>query len=284
MDWFRLYHRAPTDPKWLTIARRAHAKPGEVWAVFTALLDHASQHEDRGSVEGFDVESVACFYGFEETTVGAILDALIAKGIVADDRIACWEKRQPVREEDGASTERVRRFRERQRDAAVKRDETQRNARNAPEESRGEEISLPPLTPPSPETQRDPAEGSLESEIDPGSPRAGARAGSRVIDDAPGMEPAERKARWEHRMMQEAHATMPADRVTALWAALMEDPRPPWAKAELERLNRQIDRRRGKPAKAKPRRQQGEMLYSLEGGAPTERAEATLPAAGRLRA
>src|SRR5947209_19679047 len=188
MDWFRLYHRAPTDPKWWTIARRAHAKPGEVWAVFTALLDHASQHEDRGSVEGFDVESVACFYGFEETTVGAILDALIAKGIVADDRIACWEKRQPVREEDGASTERVRRFRERQRDAAVKRDETQRNARNAPEESRGEEISLPPLSPPPPQTQRDPAERALEREIGPRSPRAAAPGGWRASFGAPRTE------------------------------------------------------------------------------------------------
>ena len=50
MDWFRSWHGAPTDAKWLLIARKSGTTPGQVSAVFWALLDYASQHADRGSV------------------------------------------------------------------------------------------------------------------------------------------------------------------------------------------------------------------------------------------
>jgi uncharacterized protein YdaU (DUF1376 family) len=78
----------------------------------------------------------------------------------------------------------------------------------------------------------------LESEEIEGFPRAGARAGLTVLSAA------ERKARWQSRMLQEAQATMTPKRFGELVVALMEDPPPPWAKDELERLNRQIERRR----------------------------------------
>lgn len=54
MDWFRSWHGAPTDNKWLLIAKRAGVTPMMVSAVFWALLDYASQQEERGSVAGFD--------------------------------------------------------------------------------------------------------------------------------------------------------------------------------------------------------------------------------------
>jgi hypothetical protein len=75
------------------------------------------------------------------------------------------------------------------------------------------------------------------------SPRAGARAGLPPADDAGLVGPAERKERWQHRMIQEAHATMPPTKVGALVLALMQEPVPPWAKAELERLDRQVNGR-----------------------------------------
>lgn len=126
MDWFRSHHGAPTDPKWLMIARRAnvtlgHASvtPGHVASVWWALMDYASQHESRGSVTGFDAEELAAFYGYEEEQIDAILAALREKDLItADDRLANWEKRQPARE-DTTAAERKRRQRERER---LKRD------------------------------------------------------------------------------------------------------------------------------------------------------------------
>ena len=112
MDWFRSWHGAPMDSKWIVVARRAGVTPGEVSAVFWALLDYASQQADRGSVAGFDAEIYAAWAGWDESTVVSILSAMRAKGVITDDDLlAAWEKRQPNRED--SSAERVRRHRER---------------------------------------------------------------------------------------------------------------------------------------------------------------------------
>lgn len=111
-SWFRSWHGAPTDSKWLVIAKRANVAPGMVSAVFWALLDTASQADERGSVADFDAETYALWAGFEEHQVCAVIDAMRAKGVIeADGRLHAWDKRQPKREDD--STERVRRHRER---------------------------------------------------------------------------------------------------------------------------------------------------------------------------
>ena len=111
-SWFRSWHGAPTDSKWLVIAKRANVAPGMVSAVFWALLDTASQADERGSVADFDAETYALWAGWDEADVIAVLDAMRAKGVIdADDRLHAWDKRQPKREDDSA--ERVRRHRER---------------------------------------------------------------------------------------------------------------------------------------------------------------------------
>ncbi|MFC3227355.1 hypothetical protein ACFOGJ_08950 [Marinibaculum pumilum] len=117
-DWFRSHHGAPTDPKWQMIARRAGVRPGDVAAVWWALMDFASQHEDRGSIDGFDPEELAAAYGYEEDEVAKILAALEGKGLIADGRLTAWDKRQTKRDDDSA--ERVRAHRERKRQAAQK--------------------------------------------------------------------------------------------------------------------------------------------------------------------
>lgn len=129
MDWFRSWHGAPTDTKWLAIARRANVVPGIVSAVAWALLDCASQHTDRGSVADFDAETYAAFSGFAEEDIAAVLAALREKNIIDQyDRLTSWDKRQPKRED--SSTQRVRAFRERNETQcnAEKRNETQCNA------------------------------------------------------------------------------------------------------------------------------------------------------------
>jgi len=124
MDWFRSWHNAPTDPKWLLIARKANVPPGMVSAVFWALLDHASQEKERGCVAGFDVETYAGWAGWDEDEVQAIIDAMRSKGVITEDnRLASWEKRQPKQEDPGAA-ERMRKMRDAKRNATVTQDES----------------------------------------------------------------------------------------------------------------------------------------------------------------
>ena len=162
-DWFRSWHGAPTDNKWLVIAHRAKVAPGMVSAIAWALFDHASQCNDRGSVVGFDVETYAIFSGFEEAQVTAVLGAMRDKGVIMDGRLAAWDSRQPRRED--LSTSRTAAYRERKRAAenaargdvvpanagerpgtqanAGERSETHGNAgerEGTPDKRRGEEI------------------------------------------------------------------------------------------------------------------------------------------------
>jgi hypothetical protein len=109
IDWFRSWHGAPTDPKWLVVARRANVAPGVVSAVVWALFDHASHAAERGTVDNFDFETYAAFSGFSETDVRAVFAALEVKGVVISGRLAQWEKRQPRRED--SSAERTSKFR-----------------------------------------------------------------------------------------------------------------------------------------------------------------------------
>ena len=112
-QWFRSWHGAPTDPKWLGIARKAGVAPGIVAAVVWALLDRASQASPRGSIAGYDADGLACFMGCDPEHVEAIIALMHDKGILTDDAFTGWEKHQPKRE-DGAA-ERAAAWRERKR-------------------------------------------------------------------------------------------------------------------------------------------------------------------------
>ncbi len=121
IEWFRSWHGAATDPKWLVIGRKAGVQPGVVSAIWYALQDHASQQADRGSVATFDIETYAAFSGFDETKIQQVLTAMEAKHLISNGRLSAWEKRQPKREDD--SSARVARFRN-----AVKRTVTHGNS------------------------------------------------------------------------------------------------------------------------------------------------------------
>lgn len=135
MDWFRSHHGAPTDPKWIILARRANAternrtqiNAGMVASVFWALMDYASQHRERGSVAGFDAEAIAGFYGYEQADVEAIIEAMNDKNIIENNRLSAWDRRQPKREDGSAER------------AKAWRDERKRTQANA-NEHRLEEI------------------------------------------------------------------------------------------------------------------------------------------------
>lgn len=111
-NWFRSWHGAPTDIKWISVARDAGTTPAHVIAVVWALLDHASQESDRGDIHNFKPRDFAAFSGIDEAEIERILSALLRNGVTENSRFAAWEKRQP-NAEDRTNAERQRRFRQR---------------------------------------------------------------------------------------------------------------------------------------------------------------------------
>ena len=94
MAWFRAYENISSDPKWPIVARRANVNVGTVISIWIALLDHASQNEERGSLDFFDCETIDALYGYEDGVCQRVVDAMNAKNLIADGRVANWEKRQ----------------------------------------------------------------------------------------------------------------------------------------------------------------------------------------------
>ncbi|MFD1944714.1 hypothetical protein [Paradevosia shaoguanensis] len=146
-DWFRSWHGAPTDPKWLGIARRADVAPGIAVAIAWALMDRASQADDRGSIDGYDAEGLAYFFGCDPERVDAVIAAMTDKGMIVNGRFASWEKRQPKREDGSSERAKEWRARKKTEKTATEPERTQANAveRNQPTDT--EETRNTPLTP-----------------------------------------------------------------------------------------------------------------------------------------
>lgn len=131
MDWLRWYHGTVNDPKWRVVARRSGLPVAAVLGVWAALLETASQNDERGTLEGWDAEDIGAALDLEPEQVQAIVDAMQGK-VLEGPVVKAWAKRQPKRDREDHSTERVRAHRER-----MKRHETPSNAL---EEIRVEEI------------------------------------------------------------------------------------------------------------------------------------------------
>lgn len=146
MDWFRWHHGAVTDPKFQLIARRASATVAEVIAVWACILEEASKSDQRGVAGQIDSEATDCALGLPDGRTDAILSAMYARGILAEGGVVVsWEKRQPKRERDDSSADRVREFRRKQAEqkqsVTVTSDNvTPCNANETQETPRGEEI------------------------------------------------------------------------------------------------------------------------------------------------
>lgn len=101
MQWLRLYHDTPNDPKWRLVAVRSGQPVGHVLAVWMTMLTGASEAEQRGTLEGWDDEIAAAVLGYAPAVVTAIRTAM--QGLVLDGfRLTGWDKRQ--READDSST------------------------------------------------------------------------------------------------------------------------------------------------------------------------------------
>lgn len=131
MEWLRWYHGAISDPKWPLIARKSKQNIGTVVAVWAAILEHASQDEERGSIDGFDPEAIDALYGYEDGTCKSVVDAMADKKLIVNGCVLSWQKRQPKREREDNSTERVRKFREAKK-AASETENSNNNAEETP--------------------------------------------------------------------------------------------------------------------------------------------------------
>lgn len=145
--WLRLWTDLPNDPKWRTISRVSKQPITSVISVYIHMLVAAANNSDNpGHIEGWVDEDIASALDLDESDVVSIREAM--QGRVLDgDYLSGWEKRQPKREEStdkgtNKNTERVRRFREKQRTEthgnALKRTETHGNAPDAEADTEAE--------------------------------------------------------------------------------------------------------------------------------------------------
>lgn len=148
MDWLRLWHDMPNDPKWRTIARVSGRSIPEVMAVYCHLLVMASSNPDRGHIDGIkchdmsrenvtNVTNVTCHeinfieglstaLDVEIQAVELILNAMQGR-VLTGSKMSGWDGRQPKREDAGANesgpksaAQRKREQRERQKSEAGK--------------------------------------------------------------------------------------------------------------------------------------------------------------------
>lgn len=145
MDWLRLWHDMPNDPKWRTIARASGRSIPEVMAVYCHLLVMASSNQDRGHVDGIEchdmsrenvtfvtcheinfLEGISTALDIEIQAVESILNAMQGR-VLAGSKMSGWDGRQPKREDAGtnetgpkSAKQRKREQRERQKSATEK--------------------------------------------------------------------------------------------------------------------------------------------------------------------
>ena len=146
IDWCRLWHDMPTDPKFRAVAKRAGRSTAEVIALFTAMLTNASANEEaRGTLRNWSHEDMAIAFDMEPEHAEAIYAAMQGK-LLDGDKLMGWERRQPQRERDDSSAERTKAWRERQK---TQRDASERHVTPCDaldkEEDKDKEKESPPL-------------------------------------------------------------------------------------------------------------------------------------------
>lgn len=92
MAWFCVHDGISSDLKWPLIARNSGQTVPTVISIWLAMLEHANQNEDRGSLEGFGFEELEMFYGLEPGACQSVYDAMEARGLIAECRIVNWER------------------------------------------------------------------------------------------------------------------------------------------------------------------------------------------------
>jgi hypothetical protein len=134
MDWLRLWHDMPNDPKWTTIARKSGEPISLVIAMYVHMLVDASRNVTRGHVT-VTPEDLASALNVTDEQVTAVLNAMQGR-VIEDCELLGWNKRQPKREDFGnpetgakSAAQRQAESRERKRLAKLAAESDQSNER-----------------------------------------------------------------------------------------------------------------------------------------------------------
>lgn len=110
MDWCRWHNGTATDAKWRVVSRRAGLPSHMIVAVWAALIELANQGKVRGTIDNLDPEVIAAGLDMEPDQVETIVQAMQGK-VLSGLQLTGWEKRNPKREREDSSRERVRKHR-----------------------------------------------------------------------------------------------------------------------------------------------------------------------------
>lgn len=117
MIWFKVYHGTSADSKLALAARRGGVPLAAALGVWIYLLEMASASSPRGRVS-MDFEEMSIPLGLEENVIEAIISVFVQKGMLSPDgTLPNFGKRQDY------SGDRVRAFRQRQKDAQGSEDQ-----------------------------------------------------------------------------------------------------------------------------------------------------------------
>lgn len=113
MHWFKIHHGYNADAKLGMIAHKLKIPRAHINAIFLDMIEHASRHNDRGSITNYDPEVAAFNLGLDQEEVSNALLSLRNGGLTDGQRILNWDKYQsPI---DHTNAERQRRHRNKQK-------------------------------------------------------------------------------------------------------------------------------------------------------------------------
>ena len=104
MGWLRWEETSTACTKFAVVARKSGQNVASVIAVWAMLLERASAANNRGDIEGFDCEGADIVLGLDDGASCAIMEAMMAKGMIDDRSVCKWEDYQVKREDNGSET------------------------------------------------------------------------------------------------------------------------------------------------------------------------------------
>lgn len=93
MNWWRATHGMMSDPRLRVVANIVQMPVGQVFAVWMALHEHASDASPRGSVADVDPETLAVALGWDASVIASVIDALTARRMIVDGQIDAWAEK-----------------------------------------------------------------------------------------------------------------------------------------------------------------------------------------------
>lgn len=118
----------PEDAKLKVIAKRSQQTMAHVVTVWLCVLDAASRHKTRGTVE-VDSEQIAVVQDMKQAAVESILQAFREKGMITEDnRITSWNTRQYLSDKERAQRARDKKKQDVTENHTASRSVTESNA------------------------------------------------------------------------------------------------------------------------------------------------------------